>query len=126
MEGMDELLQEVAELPCANTPLWAAHQMGALDHKPQHPAEGEVLCFSECHACRARVRAIELLKTYRSEAQSARRNAVYGAVVAQISLGELARQQLTGLGVSGISSEQMSEFTATAREIADAALQVDP
>lgn len=62
MSGMDELLQEIAELPCANTPLYAAHQLGQLDYEPEHPALGEVLCFSECHACRARVRAIELLK----------------------------------------------------------------
>jgi hypothetical protein len=71
------------------------------------------------------VKGVETYCTTHEQARKARWNTVYGAVVAQITLGELARQHLTGQ-VDGVTGEKMAEFTATAREIADAALKVDP
>ena len=124
---MDELLAEVAELPCANTPLYAARQLGRLDYEPEHPAEGETLCFSECHACRARVRAIELLKTHKDEQKAARWNTIDGAVVSGLVLQVLeARVDDGDPEPDTMSVEDMQRITAGARSIADAALKVDP
>jgi hypothetical protein len=57
-----ELVETAADAPCANRPAWDAWARNPDGDAPEHPAEGPVLCYSECAACRMRVLALALPK----------------------------------------------------------------
>lgn len=55
------LLEDAASLPCENAAIWALQDRLPPDILPEHPAEGDVSCHSQCAACDIRTRAIDIL-----------------------------------------------------------------
>jgi hypothetical protein len=64
----NEIVKAASELPCEWVSQWAAYQRGEVEDA-HHPAEGALLCFTECPSCQLRVRAIKVLGHTHQEPQ---------------------------------------------------------